>query len=167
MKTLLRLIVGLVFIIVLGGAAYYYLYGAPEAPKVVKVHHIKFKNLSPPPNLKITLEADALVNNPNPFSVNITKIDADVFVDGTKTNEINERVAATIPANSEFDFPLRFDIPIDDKNILKDLGSLVTGAWKKRSIVLKCEGKIYLKASSMDMGIPFVYEEEHRLGDYF
>ncbi len=150
-----------------GAGFYYYKYGTPESPSVEKIHHIQFKKITPPPGMKITLGADALVNNPNPFSVEITSIEADVFIDGKKANEIHQRVSKSMPANGKFDLPLEFDIPVEDKTLIKDLGSLVTGAWKKRSVVIKCEGKIFLKAAKLDVGIPFFYEKEHRLGDYF
>ena len=167
MKLILRTVALLLILAGAGAAFYYYNYGAPQSPRVEQIKNVRFKKITPPPGMKLTLQADAVVVNPNPFSLEISSLQADVYIDGNRTNEIAQNLSRTMPANEKFDLPLEFEIAIKDKTLLKDLSDFVTGAWKKRAITIKCEGTIFLKAANMDFGVPFQYEEEHKLSDYF
>lgn len=163
----LFLTVFLIALIIAGGIAYYfYSTGGPKEPEFVKLENIKFKDVTLPPNLKLTLTADAVLRNPNPFSVEISKMEFDVFANDLQATTIKQIISSKMPANEDFKLPIEFDVPLQQESLLKDLKSIISGTWKKQKIKLRSVGTITVKAAKLSFDIPFEHEDEYRLEDY-
>jgi len=151
----------------LGGGYYIYQQAVNlKNPEFVKMENIKFKNVTLPPDLKITFTSDAVINNPNDHEFTISKIDFDVLVDGKKTTHITQDLEVLMAANSDFSLPLSFDIPVGEKEFFKNFKNMLNGAWKKKSVKIRSVGTITIKAINLNLDIPFDYDDEYRLEDY-
>ncbi len=135
-------------------------------PEFVKLQNVKFGNVKLPPNMAVTFSSDMVLNNPNPVGVTISKMEFDVFIDGKKSTHIVQDTNVKMPANSDFTMPLSFQIPINHKEIFKNLKDVLSGAWKKQAMDIRSVGKIYVKVMGKDVGIPFDHEDTYRLVDY-
>lgn len=162
------LIALLVVFLLIGLGAYYYLQekGPPKAPTLVKITNVKLSDVKLPPEMSVNFNANAILNNPNDFGVNISGMDFDVYVNGKKTTRINREVDSKMPANSDFTLPIRFEIPLKDEAGLKGLGGLLQNALKNKAMDIRSEGTISVKVLSYDFEIPFEYEDNYRLKDY-
>lgn len=158
----------LVFVLLLGMGAYFYYekYGAPQAPTFVKLTKVKLSDAKLPPNMSVIFNAEAHLRNPNPFSVTISGMDFDVFVNGKKASHVNQDLDSKMTANSDFMLPLRFEVPLKEKELFKGLGDLLKGAWKKKAIDIRSDGTISVKALDYSLGIPFEHEDTYRLSDF-
>jgi hypothetical protein len=132
----------------------------------VLLDNIKFKNATLPPDLKITFTSDAVINNPNPYELTISKVDFDVIVDGKKTTHFTQDLEIEMGANSDFSLPLSFEVPISQKEFFKNFKNVLNGAWKKQSIKIRSLGTITIRQSRVKFEIPFDFDDEYRLQDY-
>lgn len=155
------------FLALLGGGFYIYQKASNlQDPAFLRFENIKFKNVTLPPNLKITFASDAIINNPNEHQLTISKVDFDVFVDGKEASHVVQDLEILMPANSEFSLPLSFEVPIGKKEFFKNFKDMLNGAWKKQSIKIRSVGIITIRASRVRFDIPFDYDDEYRLEDY-
>lgn len=161
-------ILGITFFLVLLGAGFYIYNQASNLkyPEFVRLDNIKFKNVTLPPDLKITFTSDAVINNPNPHRLTISKVDFDVIVDGEKATHITQDIEIEMAANSDFSLPLSFEVPIAQKEFFKNFKNVLNGAWKKQSIKIRSLGTITIRQSRVQFDIPFDYDDEYRLQDY-
>lgn len=155
-----------VLALIAGGIYIYFKASNLKDPEFVRMDNIRFKNITAPPNLKLTFVSDAILNNPNPYSLTIAKVEFDVYVDGKKTTHFVQDVESEMAANSEFKLPLSFEVPITKKEFLKNLKDMIGGAWKKASLKIRSKGDITIRATRVTFDIPFDYEDEYRLEDY-
>lgn len=155
------------FIVLIGGGYYLYKQAANlEYPEFVKMENIKFKNVTLPPDLKITFTSDAIINNPNDYALTIAQVDFDVLVDGQKTTHITQDLEVEMKPLSDFTLPLSFEVPIGEKEFFKNFKQMVNGAWKKQSVKIRSVGTITIRQSKVKFDIPFDYDDEYRLEDY-
>lgn len=149
-----------------GGIYIYQKSKSLDVPEFVRLENIKFKNITAPPNLKITFTSNAIINNPMPHELQIVKVDFDIMVDGKKTGHITQEVETVMPANAEFALPLSYEVPIGEKEFFKNFKNMLNGAWKKQSIKIRSLGTITIRAARLDFDIPFDYDDEYKLEDY-
>ena len=140
--------------------------GGPEELTFVGLKNVKLSDAKLPPNMSMTFAADVLLENPNPFGVEVAKLDFDVSVDSKKATHVSQNSAVKIPANSEFSMPLQFRIPLKEKEVFKNLKDVFSGAWKKQALDIRTEGAIYVNALGTPIKIPFTHEESYKLSDY-
>lgn len=157
-------IIGVLFFLALLGGGYYIYNQASnlQYPEFVRIQNIKFKNVTLPPNIKVTFVSDAIINNPNPHSLTIAGADFDVYVEDKKVTNVKQELEVKMPANSEFALPLSFEIPLKSKSFFKNF----TSDWKKTSIKIRSVGTITIKEARVKFDIPFDYDDEYRLEDY-
>lgn len=166
MKKAMLIVLGLLLV---AGAYLAYRYqqtGSFKTPEFVEITNVQFKNLKLPPNMAFTFTSDLTLNNPNPFSVDISGLDFDVFLDGKKATHIIQDKNVTIGASSDFTMPLSFEIPIDENDIFANILELLSGAWKNEMINIKAVGTIDFEVMGMEIGLPFDYQEDYRWMDY-
>ncbi len=162
-----KILVVTFFLVLLGGGFYLYNQASNlNYPEFVRLDNIKFKNVTLPPDLKITFTSDAVINNPNPYKLTISKVDFDVIVDGKKTTHITQDLEIEMAANSDFSLPLSFEVPIAQKEFFQNFKNVLNGAWKKQSIKIRSLGTITIRQSRVQFDIPFDYDDEYRLQDY-
>ncbi|MFK8006271.1 MAG: hypothetical protein AB8H03_07870 [Saprospiraceae bacterium] len=155
------------FLVLLGAGLYIYNQASNlKYPEFVRLENIKFKNVTLPPDLKITFTSEAVINNPNPHKMTISKVDFDVIVDGEKTTHFTQDLEIEMAANSDFSLPLSFEVPIAQKDFFKNFKNVLNGAWKKQSIKIRSLGTITIRQSRVQFDIPFDYDDEYRLMDY-
>lgn len=155
------------FLVLLGGGFYIYNQASNlKYPEFVRLENIKFKNVTLPPDLKVTFSSDAIINNPNPHKLTISKVDFDIIVDGEKATHFTQDLEIEMGANSDFSLPLSFEVPIAQKEFFKNFKNVLNGAWKKRSIKIRSLGTITIRQSRVQFDIPFDYDDEYRLEDY-
>ena len=155
------------FLVLLGGGLYLYNQASNlQYPEFVRLDNIKFKNVTLPPDLKLTFTSDAVINNPNPYELTISKVDFDVIVDGNKATHITQDLEIKMAANSDFSLPLSFEVPIAQKEFFKNFKNVLNGAWKKQSIKIRSLGTITIRQSRVQFDIPFDYDDEYRLEDH-
>jgi len=162
--------IGLILLLALVAGGYYaykyYKSGGPQAPEILKIDNVRFSSVQLPPNMGLTFESDVLLKNSNPFSITISRMDFDVYANGKKSTHITQEKNVQLKANSESTMPLKFDIPVNDKDFITGLGDILTGAWKKQAITIRSEGKIFFKVMEAELGVPFEYEDTYPLSDY-
>ena len=155
------------FLAVLGGGLYLYNQASNLIyPEFVELKNIKFKNVTLPPDIKLTFTSDAIINNPNPHSLTISKVEFDVYVDGKKTTHVTQDLEVEMAPNADFSLPLSFEVPIGQKEFFKNFKNVLNGAWKKQSIKIRSRGDITIRQSRVQFDIPFDYDDEYRLEDY-
>lgn len=133
----------------------------PQKPEFRKMENVKFKSVSFSGPLTITLKGDAVFNNPNPISANVTEVDLDVFVYDKKVTHITQNVSATMPANADFRLPLQFDLPLKD---VFDDGKLAIGdIFKKKLLQYKLLGNIKVGLGSVEVRVPVEYADEEEV----
>jgi hypothetical protein len=157
----------LFFLILIGGGFYLYKQASNLAyPEFIRLENIKFKNVTLPPDLKLTFTSDAVINNPNPYKLIISKVEFDVYVDEKKSTHIRQDLEIEMAPNADFSLPLSFEIPIAQKEFFKNFKNMLNGAWKKQAIKIRSVGDITIRQSRVQFDIPFDYNDEYRLGDY-
>ncbi len=155
------------FLLLLVGGIYIYNQASNLAyPAFVRLENIKFKNVTLPPDLKLTFTSDAIINNPNPYKLTISKVEFDVYVDGEKTTHFKQDLEVEMAPESDFSLPLNFEVPIAQKEFFKNFKNMLNGAWKQQSIKIRSVGDITIRQSRVQFDIPFDYDDEYRLEDY-
>jgi hypothetical protein len=155
------------FVVLLAGGLYLYNQASNlKYPEFVRLENIKFKNVTLPPDLKLTFTSDAVINNPNPYALTISKVEFDVFVDGKKSTHIKQDLEIEMAPEADFSLPLSFEVPIAQKEFFKNFKNMLNGAWKKQSLKIRSVGNITIRQSRVQFDIPFDYDDEYRLEDY-
>lgn len=161
-------------VLIIGGFVFaalvsFYFYqktGGVQAVEFVKLKRLKFEKVIPFPQLTLVTQANAVLNNPNPFGVEIIKMDFDVFVEEKLSTTVNQATSIPMPANSEFDLPISFEIPIGKSGFFNHAKDILSGAWKNKSIKIRTTGKITIKLLKIELNVPFDETEEYLLKDY-
>ncbi|MEM9822041.1 MAG: hypothetical protein AAF985_13255 [Bacteroidota bacterium] len=159
----------IILLVILGAVAwtYHYYFEKYDYPTFKKLQSVQFEAVSLRPDLTLGFKAEAVFHNPSPIKVNITELYCEVFVDGKKTTTVQQKIKRHMPAHADFSIPLQFDLPLGKGNLLKDLGQILGGAWKKKSIQIRAIGTISISIAQLSMDIPFEQEEVYKLEEYF
>ncbi len=124
-----------------------------------KIENVQFKGATLQGD--ITLTANAILNNPNDFGVEIKRIQSKVFIDDKEVSNLRQEVSTQMPANSDFSLPLEIDIPA--KKVFGDVGGLIGGLLKNKTVLLKMESVVTLDILGKEVDIPYTHEEEKGL----
>ena len=167
MKFFFKIITILFFLALVGGGFYIYQKANDlKDPEFVRLENIKFKNITMPPDFKLTFVSNAVIKNPNPYEMTISKVDFDVLVDGKKVTHFNQDLEVKMAANSNFKLPLSFDVPLAQKGFFKNFKNMLNGAWKNQALKIRSLGTITIRAARVSFDIPFDYDDEYLLKDY-
>lgn len=163
-----RFLLFLTLIAVIGLAGYYYFQkqGGVQDIEFLQVEGLQFKRVTPFPKLSLTTSAKAALHNPNPFGVEITKMEFDVYVEDKHTTKVSQIVSVPMPAKSEFKLPFEFEIPLGKSGFFKDAKDVITGAWKNQSLKIKTVGVINIEVLNIPVELPFEEEDVYLLKDY-
>jgi|GEM_PF-1116735 len=131
----------------------------PVKPEFKKLNNVKFGSVMVDKGVGLNVSADALLNNPNAFGVTISKLDFEVFVDGTKVSDMVQEVSAEMPANSDFTLPLTFKVPLD--KAFAGFRPTISEMMKNRAVTIKVKGDIYVKPAGVEFKLPFEYEDTY------
>lgn len=157
-----------VLLLLIGVAVgYHYFFERYEYPNFKGLKNIRFEQVKLKPQLILGFSADAIFHNPAPFGVEITGLNSEIYVDGKKATTIRQEINTEMPATADFSLPLQFEIPLTSGNLIKDLGDVLNGSWKKKSIHIRAAGTIGISKAKMEMEIPFEQADIYYLKDYF
>jgi LEA14-like dessication related protein len=106
-----------------------------------------------------TLQALAVLYNPNNIRMTLRKIDIEVFVDGKKAALINQELKLKVPAQAEF------TVPLEAKLNMKELGLLDTilGMLGGRKLKVQYKGSISISYKGIPVKVPIDHKSEVRL----
>jgi len=165
-----RIITIILSVILIGvlavSALYYFVFDKYEYPYFEKIENIRIEKVDINKKMELSFVADMRFYNPSPFEVQLSGLYSEVFINEEKTTVINQKLEQLIPGNDAFVLPIRFNIPLLEKGLLKDITSILTGSWKNKSVDIRSAGTITITVAKMDMDIPFDHQKEYLLSDY-
>jgi LEA14-like dessication related protein len=107
-------------------------------------------------NLEIT--ATCVLFNPNSVGLNLKNADFDVYVNGKKAATIDQNEDVVMPANSDFEFPIK--TTINPKELYGDKGKGLLGATLQilgnQKIDVKYEGTIKVGKGAINFNVPVI-----------
>lgn len=128
-----------------------------RAVENVQLHSINIEN-----GLNVKLSGDVTFFNPNDVSVDVSELDADVYVNGKKITTVTQTVSTEMIANDDFTIPLTCNIPLE--SVFTDLsGGFFKNLLKKKKLDIKLDGTLKTTKAGVSMNIPFDYSETHEL----
>lgn len=132
-----------------------------QQPTFLGLQNFKFDNVS---GNQIQLTADALMHNPNKIKAELSAIDIAIFHKEKQIGVISEAVEVEIPANAEFEVPIKANI---NTSFLKDdlVGSLLDLV-SSRSITLNFDGSTTIKFVKVPIKVKIVHTEALNLNDF-
>ena len=134
----------------------------PQEPEFKALKNVKVSSINITEGLNIQLSGDAVFTNPNALGVDVSGMDVDVYVNGKKVSTIDQDLTARMTASSDFTLPLKFNIPV--RSVIDDIkGGLIKDLFKKKKIDIKLDGIIKVKTGSVELNVPFDYEEVHEI----
>lgn len=105
------------------------------------------------------LIADALFYNPNKVRLKVKKISMEVFIDGKKAANINQKLNSIVKSESEFSLPLEIQLSLKEFGLFNALASLFGG----KKYELHYVGHIGVSVKGFPLRIPVDYKREVRL----
>jgi len=108
---------------------------------------------------KPVLKADVSFFNPNKISAKLKEIDVDVFVDGTKSAEVKQKLDMIIPGQSDFSVPITAQLSLKDGGLLDTVFGLLGG--KKYDVAFT--GFIRIKVHGIVVKVPVSQKQEIKL----
>ena len=143
----------IVFVLVVAVAFLAYQQYGPKKPEFREIRNMQFEELS---NKKVIVVADAMIYNPNITSIEVTDINLDVSVDGSKAGKAVGKEKSIIgEAGQEFAVPIRATFETAD--FLKSGGGLLgglAGLLGKKKFQIDYEGNITLKVLFVNFDVP-------------
>ncbi len=154
---------------VLIGTAAFYLYqrssGFQEV-EFMRLEDFRIEKINTFPNLNLQAKANARLNNPNPFSVEIRSTEFDIFIEDKHASRANQSLSIEMKRNSDFELPLDFEIPLGKIGFFKDARNILSGAWKNQSIKMRTVGRVKVSVLGLEVDVPFEEETSYLLKDY-
>ncbi|AGC76453.1 LEA14-like dessication related protein [Nonlabens dokdonensis] len=119
---------------------------------------IKDANLEKVSATKLEIAATCVLYNPNSVGLNLKEADFDVYLNGKKSAIIDQNENVEMPANSEFDFPIRASV--NPKDIYGEKGKGVLGAalqiLASQKVDVKYDGSINVGKGAINFTVPVV-----------
>lgn len=105
------------------------------------------------------LKANAIFYNPNKVRGRLKNISVDIYVNGKKTANVDQKLKTLIPAQSEF------TVPIEVKLAMKELGFMdtVLGMIGGKKFEVRYEGYVKLSYRGVPIKVPVNYKDEIRV----
>ena len=106
-----------------------------------------------------TLQANAVLYNPNNVRMKLRKINVDVFVNGKKAGNVDQELKMKIPAKDEFSVPLIVNLNLKELGLLDTILSL----FGSKRMKVHYKGSIKITYNGVPVKIPVDYEDEIRV----
>lgn len=105
------------------------------------------------------LAGDAVFYNPNSSRMKLKEIKVDVFVDGKKSAQVDQKLKAVAKPNAEFTVPLKVQLQLKEIGLMDAIKSLFGG--KKYEIHYK--GYLRVNVNGFPIRVPVDHKEEFKL----
>ncbi|WP_405378385.1 LEA type 2 family protein [Nonlabens sp. Asnod3-A02] len=107
---------------------------------------------------QLDVVATCVLYNPNSVGLNLKEADFDVYINGKKTAVVNQHEDVVMPANSEFEFPIRTSI--NPKEVYGEKGKGFLGAalqiLASQKVDVKYQGSIKVGKGAVNFTVPVV-----------
>ena len=131
-----------------------------EGPKDIEFKNMTNVRVTDFANKMITLEADAILHNPNIVSVNLVATDVILSVEGAEVGRaVQTTESVSIPAMSDFTVPLTTEFPLNKLGKGGILGTALSVLTKKK-VEVHYEGTVTVRVMEIDIPIPVDYKRE-------
>ena len=128
-------------------------------PKFQKIENIIVKDLTAS---KVKIDADAVVYNPNPISIQLNNIELDVFANDLKVSHISQTKVSEIAKRDNFNIPLSLSFnptELFQDNLIGLLESAL-GSYQQQKVDLKFIGYAQFEVKGIKFTVPIEYEDE-------
>lgn len=133
---------------------------ACEGPQNIVFKNMTDVRVTDITNKNITLEANAILNNPNVAGVNLVGTDVVVTVEGTEVGRaVQTAESVEIPALSDFAVPLSTKFPLKKLSKGGILGTALS-VLTKNKIEVEYTGKVTVRIMDVDFDIPVDHKQE-------
>lgn len=105
------------------------------------------------------LKAKAIFYNPNNIRMKLKRINVDVYVNGKKVANVNQKLKTLIPAMGEFTIPLEVKLAMKELGIMDTILGFLGG--KKFNVEYK--GSIRVNYNGLPIRVPVHYKDEIRV----
>jgi LEA14-like dessication related protein len=129
----------------------------PESPNFIKLENVKVVSTG---LTKVVLSGDAVFNNPNAVSGELTKTNIHIRVNDIDITDIDQEVSITIPKNSNFTVPVYFSF--NPKQLSSENNGFLKNAIKSfinKEITVEYQGDITVKVLGISFDAPIAYTE--------
>ncbi|MCB9226277.1 MAG: LEA type 2 family protein [Chitinophagales bacterium] len=128
-------------------------------PKFKTIQNIVVEDLN---YTNITINADAVVFNPNPVSIYLNNVDVDIFVNEVLVSHVSQTAKTEIKKKDNFNIPLKTSFT--PKQLLKDnWAGLLSGALnslQNKQVDVKYTGSATFDVKGIEFSIPIDGTEE-------
>lgn len=132
----------------------------PQDPKFKTVENLKITEFN---DQEVVLEGDAVIHNPNAFSIEVIATEMDVKVNDVEVGKVRQNERTEVAGNSDFRVPLIVSFPpekvINDKGLL---GGVLNAIFKKK-VNVHYKGTITVSAVGLPIDVPVEAEKEMKL----
>ncbi len=134
-----------------------------DKPQFQAVNNVELKSINIANGFNVEMSGDVTFFNPNDVTVDVSELEADVYVNGNKLTTVTQNLKTQMNASDEFTIPLTCNIPLE--TVFKDFkdGGFFKNLLKKKKIDLKLDGQLKATRGGVGMDVPFNYEETHEL----
>jgi LEA14-like dessication related protein len=122
-------------------------------PKVTDIENIQVVSLS---KSLAVVRADLVGENPNPVGVELSALEADVFMDGVKVATVAQTAGTTVPPG-RFVVPVQVDAPLAEVFKGGNLGTAINILVNK-TVQLRYQGHITVQLAGLPVKVPFEKE---------
>lgn len=105
------------------------------------------------------LRGDAVFFNPNHVRVKLKEIKVEVFVDGKKSADADQKFDVIVPANAEFTVPLEIHLSLPKQGLLNTMLDFLGG--KKYEVHYL--GFVRIRVHGLSVKVPVDYKDEIKL----
>ncbi len=128
----------------------------PEKPTLKDIRNIRVLSFS---NDLVTIQADAIIENPNVVELSITDVAIEVKVNDIPASEVAQVEDTQIPANSERSVPMKVSFPPSKVMESSGLGGLLNMALSK-SVKVNYKGSFKVKVMGISFDVPIDEEKQ-------
>jgi LEA14-like dessication related protein len=128
----------------------------PEKPTLKDVRNIRVLSIS---NDLVTIQADAIIENPNIVALSITDVAIEVEINDVPASEVAQVEDTEIPANSERSVPLKVSFPPSKMMKSTGLGGLLNMALSK-SVKVNYKGSLKVSVMGISFDVPIDEEKQ-------
>lgn len=136
-----------------------FLAGCKE-PKDLEFKEIRNSKLGNIGFSKATLTGDVVLYNPNNFSLELSRMDLDIYVENTLFGHTSQTVQVKVPSRQEFTLPLTLDVDI--KNLLKN-GAL---SLMNKEVNIRALGSVKVGKMGVYKSFPVDYTTKQNISSY-
>lgn len=105
------------------------------------------------------LRGEAVLYNPNKTKIKIRKIKVDIYVEGKKSGEVDQKLNFMIPAEREFSIPLEVKVSLREIGLQDALQGILGG----KNLEVRYKGSVKINYHGLPVGIPVDYKSEIRV----